>query len=137
MKTKILVLFAAIVMMITVSGCPGSNPDNQSTAASSSNTSTTAAAATEDTSTAEATSLSTNVVLIENHAFNPGVLTIKAGDSVTWTNKDSVAHSVVFADFKSISLKKGDSFTHVFDTAGSYQYNCGPHPDMKGTIEVQ
>ena len=137
MKTKILVMFAAIAMMLAVSGCPGSNPANQSTAASSSNISTTEAISSADTSTAEATALSTNVVLIENHAFNPGVLTIKAGDSVTWTNKDSVAHSVVFDDFESSSLKKGDSFTHVFDTAGSFKYNCGPHPDMTGTIEVQ
>ena len=127
---KILVLFAAIIMMFTVSGCPSNTPAKVSTAAAT-------AAAASDTAAAGTTALAANAVLIENHAFNPGTLTIKAGDSVTWTNKDSVSHSVVFADFESGLLKKGDSYTHTFDTAGSFKYNCGPHPDMLGTIEVQ
>lgn len=50
---------------------------------------------------------------------------------------DSVSHSVVFADFESDLLKKGDRYTHTFDTAGTFTYICGPHHDMKGTIEVQ
>jgi len=123
---KILVLFAAIIMMFVVSGCSSTSPAK-----------TTAASVATNTETQGTTALASNSILIENHAFNPGVLTIKAGDSVTWTNKDSVSHSVVFADFESGLLKKGDSFTHVFDTAGSFKYNCGPHPDMTGTIEVQ
>lgn len=33
-------------------------------------------------------------VSIQNHAFSPGKLTVLAGDTVRWTNKDSVAHTV-------------------------------------------
>ena len=123
-------------MMIAVSGCPSTTlAQTESTAASNMNT--TVATFSQDTSSAVTTAQSANVVLIENHSFNPASLTIKVGDSVTWTNKDSASHNVIFADFESDLLKKEDSFTHTFDTAGTFTYICGPHPYMEGTIEVQ
>ena len=123
-------------MMIAVSGCPSTTlAQTESTAASNMNT--TVATFSQDTSSAVTTAQSANVVLIENHSFNPASLTIKVGDSVTWTNKDSASHNVIFADFESDLMKKEDSFTHTFDTAGTFTYICGPHPYMEGTIEVQ
>ena len=136
MKMKRFVLFAASLMMIAVSGCPSTTlAQTESTAASNMNT--TVATFSQDTSSAVTTAQSANVVLIENHSFNPASLTIKVGDSVTWTNKDSASHNVIFADFESDLMKKEDSFTHTFDTAGTFTYICGPHPYMEGTIEVQ
>jgi len=137
LKIRIFVLFAAAFMMIAVSGCVSTTSAQTGTAAASTHVNTTAASVLADTSTAVTTVQADNVILIENHAFNPASLTIKVGDSVTWTNKDGVAHSVVFADFESDLLKKEDRFTHTFDTAGTFDYICGPHHDMKGTIEVQ
>ena len=136
MKMKRFVLFAASLMMIAVSGCPSTTlAQTESTAASNMNT--TVATFSQDTSSTVTTAQSANVVLIENHSFNPASLTIKVGDSVTWTNRDSASHNVIFADFESDLLKKEDSFTHTFDTAGTFTYICGPHPYMEGTIEVQ
>jgi plastocyanin len=57
---------------------------------------------------------------------------------VSWTNTDDSPHQIVV---KSKSLKtgvllKGQSEALSFDEAGTYEYICGLHPSMKGTIEV-
>jgi plastocyanin len=76
-------------------------------------------------------------VSIENFAFNPQVLTVKAGSTVTWTNKDSVVHNIKSTEFTSPDLKQGETYQHTFDKAGTYEYTCGVHPAMTGKIIVQ
>ncbi len=80
-----------------------------------------------------------NNVYIQNYAFNPASLTVKAGDTVTWTNKDSVSHTVTSDTglFGSSPLANGQTFSYTFTTAGSYAYTCSIHPAMHGTIIVQ
>jgi plastocyanin len=79
-----------------------------------------------------------DAVSIKGFAFNPGDLTVKAGDKVTWTNEDSTKHKIKSADgsFDSDALSQGNTFDHVFSTAGTFAYICGIHPSMKGTITV-
>lgn len=76
-------------------------------------------------------------VIIEGFAFEPAILTIAPGTTITWINQDSVAHTVAIAGVESPSLDKGDSWSYPFDTAGTFDYSCGIHPYMKGQIEVQ
>jgi len=76
-------------------------------------------------------------VSIENNAFQPNVVTVELGTTVTWTNNQSVAHNVIFADFSSPLLEEGETFTHKFDKAGTYTYKCGIHPSMTGKIIVK
>jgi plastocyanin len=80
-------------------------------------------------------------VTIDNYAFGPGMLTVKRGTTVTWTNKDDDVHTVKSdagpVAFKSSALDTGDSFTVTFDKAGTYQYICSIHPHMQGKIIVQ
>jgi plastocyanin len=85
------------------------------------------------------TSTSANAVTIINFAFSPATLTIKAGTSVTWTNKDSVAHTVVSDSgiFSSGSLATNATYSYTFKTAGTFTYKCSIHPSMTGTITVQ
>jgi plastocyanin len=66
-------------------------------------------------------------------------VTIKAGESVIWTNLDSMNHTVVAdnGEFKSGNLGQNATFTFKFDKAGSYPFICGIHPSMKGTVVVQ
>ena len=80
-----------------------------------------------------------NSVNLQNFAFNPSTLTVKAGTTVTWTNSDSVAHTVTSdgGAFDSGNLAPDQTFSHTFNTAGTYAYHCNPHPSMKGTIIVQ
>jgi plastocyanin len=76
-------------------------------------------------------------VSISGFAFDPGTLNVAVGTTVTWTNNDAAAHTVVFADFQSGSMAKGDTYQHKFDTAGTYAYVCGVHASMKGTVIVK
>lgn len=80
-----------------------------------------------------------NAVAIQNFAFNPSALTVKAGTTVTWTNEDSVAHDVISDSgaFSSDSLSTGQTFSHTFDAAGTYEYHCGIHPSMRAKIIVE
>lgn len=78
-------------------------------------------------------------VTMKGFAFDPSTVTIKAGESVTWTNQDSANHTVVADDgeFTSGGLAKGDAFTFKFEAAGTYAYHCSVHPSMTATVIVQ
>ncbi len=77
-------------------------------------------------------------VSIANFAFDPTELTVNAGTTVIWTNDDSAPHTVTATDnsFGSDTLQKGDTFSHQFSTAGTFDYFCAIHPTMKGTVTV-
>lgn len=79
-------------------------------------------------------------VEISGFAFNPGTITIQAGESVTWTNTDSAPHTVTAQDrdvLQSGTMNQGDTFTQTFDTPGTYEYFCEFHPDMMGIVVVE
>ena len=78
-------------------------------------------------------------VSIDNYTFNPPALTIAAGTTVTWTNRDDVPHTVVSTTkvFKSSALDTDDRFSFTFDKPGTYAYFCGVHPMMTGKIVVK
>ena len=80
-----------------------------------------------------------NEVQIANFAFSPASMTIKVGDSVTWTNQDSVGHSATADDnsFDTGVLAQGKSGTITLSKAGTYTYHCRIHPMMHGIIIVQ
>lgn len=77
-------------------------------------------------------------VTISNFAFSPKQISVKVGTTVTWTNEDSVAHTVTSDDgfFESGTLNTGDTYSYVFSTPGTYSYYCRPHPSMTATIVV-
>jgi plastocyanin len=77
-------------------------------------------------------------VAIADFRFSPDAVTVAAGTPVTWTNNDSVGHSVVAEDesFSSDSLDQGATFQVTFEAPGDYPYVCGIHPTMTGTITV-
>lgn len=79
-------------------------------------------------------------VEISNFAFSPSTLTVKAGDSVTWTNKDSVSHTITSdsgSELGSSPISSGGTYSHTFNTAGTYSYHCSIHVSMKGTVIVE
>jgi amicyanin len=85
--------------------------------------------------------VATDHVTIQNFAFSPSSITVKAGTTVTWTNQDSTPHTVTVANnpnlvFDSSSLKQGDSYSMTFKKAGTYDYTCDFHPDMHGKVVV-
>ena len=81
-----------------------------------------------------------SAVSIDNFTFTPQSMTVKAGTTVTWTNKDDIPHGVAWTNNafgKSTALDTDDSFTLTFTTPGTYQYFCYLHPHMVGTLVVQ
>ena len=80
-----------------------------------------------------------NMVDISGSAFNPGTISVKAGTTVTWTNKDNVSLTVTSdngAFTSSGTLGNGATYQFMFATAGSYLYHCAIHPSMTGTVTV-
>ena len=79
-------------------------------------------------------------VSLQGFAFSPSTLTIKKGDTVTWTNLDSIEHTVTSDsgnELDSALLSKGQAYSHTFDTAGTFGYYCIRHPNMKAKIIVE
>ena len=79
-------------------------------------------------------------IKIDNCAFTPTELTVKAGTTVEWVNRDYIPHVVVSYDkktFKSKALDTDDKFSYTFTTPGTYSYFCSVHPKMTGRVVVQ
>ncbi len=79
-----------------------------------------------------------NAVNIDNFAFAPATLTVAAGSTVTWTNKDEEPHTVVANDgsFHSPGMGSQATFSFTFPKAGTFDYVCSVHPFMHATVVV-
>ncbi len=95
-----------------------------------------------------ATAQATHQIKIDGVAFEPPILQVSAGDSVTWTNNYKQPHMIsTFRKVKGASvqdgvvdspmLKTGESFTYKFEKPGSYEYFCPIHVFMIGRIVVK
>lgn len=75
-----------------------------------------------------------------SYRFEPEVIEIAAGTTVTWTNSDNFSHDVVLLEPEEIDLglaEPGARLSHTFEEAGSYRYQCSLHPQqMQGAVEV-
>jgi plastocyanin len=78
-------------------------------------------------------------VKIDNFSFGPGTLTVPAGTTVTWTNRDDIPHTVVSTEgvFKSKVLDTDEKYSFTFSKAGTFPYFCSIHPKMTGKVVVQ
>jgi plastocyanin len=88
---------------------------------------------------ADAKLTSETTVKIDNFSFSPASVTIPAGTTVRWTNRDDIPHTIVSDDktFKSKALDTDEQFTYTFDKPGTYSYFCGLHPKMTAKVVVQ
>jgi len=77
-------------------------------------------------------------VVVDNFSFTPTTVSVPAGTTVLWTNRDDVPHNVVSTEqrFKSPVLDTDEQFSHRFDEPGAYKYFCSIHPKMTGRIVV-
>lgn len=113
--------------VLLLAGCSQSRP-----------VATTAAPTTGMSVTAPAAPVRGDQVTIDGFAFAPVTLTVPAGTTVTWTNRDEEPHTVAASDgsFHSPGMGTGATFTHTFPTAGTFDYVCSIHPMMRGTVVV-
>ncbi|HXI65964.1 MAG TPA: plastocyanin/azurin family copper-binding protein [Gemmatimonadales bacterium] len=94
------------------------------------------------------TPTATQVCMVSNLSFSPASLTITHGTTVTWMNGDAIAHTATSSSssaeaFNSGQLGGGGTFTHTFNTPGTFHYYCqnhgfdgNPPGGMAGTITV-
>jgi len=79
-----------------------------------------------------------------NECFIPNPIAINAGDTISWANDDTAAHTVTSGqpatgpdgNFDSSLLMAGKAFDVTFDNSGSYDYFCMVHPWMVGKVQV-
>jgi plastocyanin len=78
-------------------------------------------------------------IVIKDFMFTPNSLTVEAGSTVSWINKDDEPHSVVSDTglFRSGAVDTNENFSFKFDKPGTYHFTCAIHPRMVGTIIVQ
>ena len=79
-----------------------------------------------------------------SECFIPAQVSISVGETVTWSNDDTAAHTVTSGlpaegpdgNFDSSLFMAGTTFDHTFDEAGEYDYFCMVHPWMIGKVSV-
>ena len=81
----------------------------------------------------------TSAVNIQGSAFVPPTITIRAGDTIAWTNRDAFSHTATSdtGAFDTGVITAGASHSITFANAGTFAYHCAIHPFMHGTIVVQ
>jgi plastocyanin len=70
-------------------------------------------------------------------AFNPSSITIAAGTTITWTNKDPMDHTVTNNNnFDSGTIGSGKTWSFTFSNTGTYTYLCSLHSTMTAKVIV-
>jgi plastocyanin len=72
-------------------------------------------------------------------SFDPPQISVPTGTIVSWTNEDSIQHTVTSDEerlFDAGPISPGDTFENAFDTPGEYGYHCAIHPFMTGRVMV-
>lgn len=116
---RLLLLFILSTLVVTIlTGCGSKGPEQTTT--------TEGPAVTEK-----------NKVIIQNFNFIPNTITIKKGETLTWVNNDANPHFILGKDFMSGDLNIRDSFSYTFKEAGTFQYTCSNHSEMKALVIVK
>jgi plastocyanin len=144
----VVLLFALLAGSLSAIACgsskksatptPGMTTAPAATATKAPQVTGTAAATVAPTSTPGAAAKSASVA-IKDFEFTPATVTIAVGGTVTWTNNGPSTHTVTADDgsFDSGNLSQGKTFSHTFQTAGTFAYHCSIHPFMTATVIVQ
>ena len=134
-----LVLLGITLVLAVACGCTQPAVPGQPTATPTMTVPTTSLPMVTTTSFPQTTSSGTYTVRINNFAFDPADITIKAGSTIRWVNGDAVPHRIKFDDehFSTFLLGASQSGSQKFDEPGVYPYICLIHPEMQGTVRVK
>lgn len=117
-RSRIVLFVPGLALLMTIWSCAGDNP-------------------------LEPDQPAANDVWIQADGFHPQTLTISAGTTVTWRNKDTQVHTVESGvpgkpdlEYTSPSIKPGTSWSHRYTKTGTFRYYCSIHL-RTGTVIVQ
>lgn len=134
----IVVVILIVIAWLAIAGNDNNSQTNNQT--SPSKNSSRSPANNNPATEPSAQAVATNEVEIEDMAFKPADITIKKGTTVTWTNKDSLSHTVTETDSQtgpnSSPLSQDESYTFTYNQAGTFTYHCSIHPEMTGKVVV-
>ncbi len=153
---KKILIFGLLVGAMLISGCVSTTPTTPTPTVTETPTATmteTAVATMTETPTATMTETATATatpattaqptsmvnVSISNFNFVPQIVAVTNGTTVTWTNGDTVAHTVtsVTGVFDSGPISPGATWSYTFNQTGSFEYSCTIHPSIPhGTVTV-
>jgi plastocyanin len=135
MNRWLALLLACVALSLVVAGCGGDDDDSGDSAQKTEQPAKKSSGGGGEEKAAGGADVS-----MEGIKFVPDSVSIKVGDAVTWTNKDTVGHDVTGDGFKSGDaggMQNGDTFVQTFDKAGTFDYVCTVHPGMEGSITVK
>ena len=139
---RLLCVGGACVALAFGAGCGGDDEDTGGGGGDAAATQESPAPATTETETESTSSSEAEgdiTIKIKDFAFDPQDVKAKVGEKITWVNEDDAPHNAVAqngGDLKTSTFEKGGSDTYTLDEAGTIEYICTVHPQMKGTIEV-
>ena len=155
MSTQKLLALVLIGAVLSIGAALGGYAIASVVAQPSANMSNSTSSAGNSTSSTGGTSVSIvpNASTMADKAFSPNPASIKVGDTITWTNKDTMFHTVTSGTGPSDPNAKkqfdsglsgptalttqGKTFSHKFTTAGEFPYFCQLHPTMVGKVTVK
>jgi plastocyanin len=119
-----LLLVTALVAVVALAGCSSSQPAAPSGGSSGG-------------STPSGGPAKTVAVSMASFAFDPANVDVAAGGTVTWTNNDSVGHTVKIDGKVSDTIAPKGTFSKTFAAAGTFPFSCTIHPSMTGNVTVK
>jgi plastocyanin len=136
MNLKTLLAPALITMALGLSACGGG--DDSDTVTESATESSSESSSSAPTPSPSGVAARAEKVEIVDFAYDPDPVVVQVGGKVTWLNQDSAPHTATAEDgsFDTGTLEEGKLKSESFKQAGTYDYICEIHPDMRGTVEV-
>ncbi|CCD97528.1 cupredoxin family copper-binding protein [Bradyrhizobium sp. STM 3809] len=76
-------------------------------------------------------------ITIDKLTFSPASVSAEVGDTVEWVNKDALAHTATArnGDFD-VTLPPSKTVSSVLRKAGTVDYYCRYHPNMRATLTI-
>jgi len=132
-------LALAPAMLLVIGAAAACGGDDDAATKTTAPADTTAVATTTATSASPSAAASGGAEIDQdNLAFNPGKLTVKSGEKVTFKNAESALHTVdINGKNESGNMKKGAILEWTAGAPGQYKITCEYHPQMNATITVQ
>jgi len=132
MKNVGIILLSLLLAAVIFSGCAQTGAPS-----SGNNASQTTGIGVNSSNQSQTQMINAKDVSIKDYAFTPSTITVKAGDTVRWTNKDPSPHQIAGGFANSPVISSGGTYEFTFTTAGTYDYHCVIHPSMMGRVIVQ
>ena len=124
---------AAVAVLALAAACSGSGSDGDDAAPTTEATTTTIQVDVPDDA------VETDRIAIGDEGFDPPVVVVEAGATVSWANEGTTTHTATADDeggFDTGAIAAGDALALTVAEPGVHTYHCDLHPDLTATLVV-